>query len=100
MYVACSPFLRYTIFASVFQFIIPLLIIGGIYILICCYLRVRALVTSEASLVSLFNSRVSLRGFVVCDKSTKKLMFSMLVHFVNVYFRGQQEALGRCGEQT
>ena len=45
-------------------------------------------------------SRVSLRGFVVCDKSTKNLMFSMLVHFVNIYFRGQQEALGRCGEQT
>ena len=33
--------LRYTIFASVFQFIIPLLIIAGIYVLICYYLKVR-----------------------------------------------------------
>ena len=33
--------LRYTIFASVFQFILPLLIIASIYALICRYLRVR-----------------------------------------------------------
>ena len=39
--------LRYTIFASVFQFILPLLIIASIYALICRYLGVRLLLRAR-----------------------------------------------------